>query len=453
MAERKTSSSQKYELKKKNPISLREDELLDDFLKPLTIGGKNTNLELSNDTLRINGKFEVHSGDVNFHDNNLYIAGRLNFEETNPIISAKSNILFEDGYTGDTPMSIRTSSNLIRFDDGFKLMWGEDGDDDGTIEAANINFNVDAVPYLKAQGLGGSAFLTFYGADGSGGNTGSFYIACSANGAITMQSTDIDGAAANMNLIPDGDLVLDPVSQKTIINATDGLYFDGGTHTYIDEESDDLFRFTVGADDMLLLDEASDKITMAATNWVAGTVSGATITEFSAANSAYAGMILGYTRLEGDLTNIGNFEIQNSITVEDDTHKVTFKTPPSELVELELTVDVDIVSTDTRVTIGLSTANATDGYASVAVQFEYDVTGITFSDDEVNDNVKVVKWVLSASQLEAIGSDNTFWVGFGTAGVAKFAYIKYGVRASHGVCHHPFVFKATALPATIYDGQ
>ena len=74
MAERKTSSSQKYELKKKNPISLREDELLDDFLKPLTIGGKNTNLELSNDTLRINGKFEVHSGDVNFHDNNLYIA-------------------------------------------------------------------------------------------------------------------------------------------------------------------------------------------------------------------------------------------------------------------------------------------------------------------------------------------------------------------------------------------
>ena len=55
MAERKTSSSQKYELKKKNPISLREDELLDDFLKPLTIGGKNTNLELSNDTLRING--------------------------------------------------------------------------------------------------------------------------------------------------------------------------------------------------------------------------------------------------------------------------------------------------------------------------------------------------------------------------------------------------------------
>ena len=123
-----------------------------------------------------------------------------------------------------------------------------------------------------------------------------------------MQSTDIDGAAANMNLIPDGDLVLDPVSQKTIINATDGLYFDGGTHTYIDEESDDLLRFTVGADEMLLLDEASDKITMAATNWVAGTVSGATITEFSAANSAYAGMILGYTRLEGDLSNIGNFE-------------------------------------------------------------------------------------------------------------------------------------------------
>ena len=48
-------SKKRFEPLKKNPISLREDELLDDFLKPLTIGGKNTNLELSNDTLRING--------------------------------------------------------------------------------------------------------------------------------------------------------------------------------------------------------------------------------------------------------------------------------------------------------------------------------------------------------------------------------------------------------------
>ena len=47
-------------------------------------------------------------------------------------------------------------------------------------------------------------------------------------------------------------------------------------------------------------------------------------TEFSAANSAYAGMILGYTRLEGDLTSQNVFEIQNDITVEDATHKVTF---------------------------------------------------------------------------------------------------------------------------------
>ena len=173
-------------------------------------------------------------------------------------------------------------------------------------------------------------------------------------------------------------------------------------------------------------------------------------TDFSAANSSYAGMILGYTRLMGDGTNQDVFEIQDAITVEDSTHKITFKTPPSELVEIEVQVAINNASTDTLLTAGLSD-NAT--YNSIGVEHEYDYLGLGFSDDEVDDHLHTVKWVLDADDLEAVGADNELWVGFGTGGATKTAYLTYGVRASHGLCTAPFIIKATALPATIYDGQ
>ena len=223
------------------------------------------------------------------------------------------------------------------------------------------------------------------------------------------------------------------------------LYLDSGNDSYI-HESGDVASFVIGGDTMFVLDEANDKITHAATNHVAAIANG---TEFSATNSAYAGMILGYTRLQGDLTNLSTFEIENSMTVEDSTHKITFKTPPSEKVEIEATFLINVGSTDTRIDVGLSD-NST--YNSVGLKFEYDNTGLLFSDDEVDDGVSTVKWVLEASELAAIGSSNTFYIGFSTHGVAKSAWLQYGHRASHGVTDHPFVIKATALPASIYDG-
>ena len=154
-------------------------------------------------------------------------------------------------------------------------------------------------------------------------------------------------------------------------------------------------------------------------------------------------------RIMGLGTTIHN-EIQNSLTVEDSTHQITFKTPPSENVEIEATGLIDVLSTDTEIHAALSD-NST--YNSIAAQFEYDAVGIWFSDDEASDKTCVVKWVLGALQLASIGSNNTFWIGFSTAGATKSAYLKYGLRASHGVCDHPFVIKATALPSNIYDGQ
>tara|TARA_R100001129_G_scaffold182438_1_gene163071 strand:- start:260 stop:1240 length:981 start_codon:yes stop_codon:yes gene_type:complete len=201
------------------------------------------------------------------------------------------------------------------------------------------------------------------------------------------------------------------------------------------------------ADDIVLDSSADITLDASSGNFIAqkGGV------EFSVANSAYAGMILGYTYLH-PTTTLKSFEIQNAITVEDDDHKITFKTPPSQKVEIEVTSLINCLSTDVKITVGLSSANATDGYSAVAGQFEYDSTGIFFTDDEVDDDVLTFKFVVESANLAAIGSENTFWIGFGTGGSTKTAYLQYGYRSTHGIGNHPFIIKATALPGTIYTG-
>ena len=74
-------------------------------------------------------------------------------------------------------------------------------------------------------------------------------------GASTISTTDDDGVTGHLTLQPDGSLVLDPVSQKIIINATDYLYLDGGSNTYIQESSADNVRFIVGGDTIMQLSE------------------------------------------------------------------------------------------------------------------------------------------------------------------------------------------------------
>ena len=172
-------------------------------------------------------------------------------------------------------------------------------------------------------------------------------------------------------------------------------------------------------------------------------------TEFSAANSAYAGMILGYTCLRGNGTTTNSFEIQNSLTVEDATHKINFKTPPSENVEIEAIFLVNASSTDTRIAVGLSDSST---YNSVGQIHEYDGNAVWFTDDEIDDSLITVKFVLTSTELASIGSDNTFWIGISTDGFTKTAYLSYGLRSNFGIGEHPFIIKATALPETIYDG-
>ena len=207
---------------------------------------------------------------------------------------------------------------------------------------------------------------------------------------------------------------------------------------YVDENLK-LVRDGDGTDTALQL--SKDKLKIVGDLDVTGDIDSSTI---------HAGQIIGYSRLQGDGSTQGSFEIQNSMTVEDSTHKVSFLTPPSENVEIEIMFLINASSTDTRISVGLSDS---DTYNSVGLLFEYDSTGISFGDDEIDDSVHTAKFVLGASELSAVGNNNTYWIGFSTTGVTKTAYLQYGARASHGICDHPFIIKATPLPSNIYDGQ
>ena len=160
-----------------------------------------------------------------------------------------------------------------------------------------------------------------------------------------------------------------------------------------------------------------------------------------------AGQVIGYTYLHPSSTV--THEIQNSMTVEDATHQITFNTPSSEKVEIELNCFINIGSTDTNIDVGLSD-NST--YNSIGMGFEYDLGGVYFSDDEADDDMITIKWVLGASELASVGASNTFYIGFSTAGSTKTAYLNYGTRATHGFSNPPFIIKATSLPSSIYTG-
>ena len=468
-----------FESKKKNPISLRDDELLDNDLKVIKVGEENTPLSLASGKVQLESDI-FFKGDINTSINltkipelNIYhpsVTGgdvfQIKAEAVGTYLKAVISTIDIAGSGSLAHMYIEPEGQLyltpseerviipaetyLFFDGGTNTYITESADD-------ILDFYVGAANMLK---MTEDSLNLFEVKDSNLIVDAGFKLMLDGNtneGSYIVESSDdtIDIYAGGVRMMTIAETSYDYILNRVDTHLTSGLKlaFDGDSvalsNTYILESSADILDFYVGADHMLSLDEANDKIIMAATNWVAGTVSGATVTEFSAANSAYAGMILGYTRLEGDLTNQGSFEIQNSITVEDSIHQITFKTPPSELVEIEATFYINFITTSTNINVGLSD-NST--YNSVSAEFEYDAGGHPFSDGEAADGVFKVKFILKASHLEAVGTSQTLYVGFGTAGATKTAYLSYGVRASHGICHHPFVIKATALPATIYDG-
>ena len=395
--------------------NLALDDPLDQHYKPIKVEGFNTGLQIKKDTdvriegdLKVTGDISLEGGDINFDKvatEQIKLGDNTTIQsETTDLLSIESTGLVVSGVqqAAQTAVGIITQSgqdSKYALYNGATLRWtvGNDADDSNKLKIDSDNLTV-----------GGNTKLTL---DSSGNLTVTGNVVSSAG---TLGA----GGASALNDLSDvtyssGDLTISSLDK--II--ADDFVIDSGASIELDSNNGNFVAKKAG-------------------------------TEFSATNSAYAGMILGYTYLhptDGTVTH----EIQNSMTVEDSTHQISFKTPPSEFVEIELSCFINVSSTDTNIDVGLSD-NST--YNSIGGQFEYDFAGVYFTDDEVDDDILTVKWVLSASELASIGSSNTFYIGFSTAGATKTANISYGFRSSHGVSHPPFVIKATALPATIYTG-
>ena len=169
-------------------------------------------------------------------------------------------------------------------------------------------------------------------------------------------------------------------------------------------------------------------------------------TEFSVANSAFAGMILGYTTIGIDAAD-GSYAITNAFVVVSDDHKVKFVAPPSGAVEVEIFMYADASSGGRPLKLGLSDASATTGYSPIDFPSPNDVTNEheVFTADETDEQYICHKWVVTG--LTA-GTSYEWWLG--AACSHNFVYIlRWGgnVTAEYA----PFIMKTTALPTTTTD--
>ena len=226
-------------------------------------------------------------------------------------------------------------------------------------------------------------------------NTNDYFdIEVGAEGATTIKTYDAGSTVGHLTLVPDGNLVLDPAAD-------------------------------------LVLDPASG-------NFIAKNAG----TEFSAANSAYAGMILGYTDIGLD-EGRQSYSLTTSFVVQTDEHGVTFKAPPSGNVEIFTQIGRFYAGSGGAgsLIVGLSDANATSGYNAVD----------DFHEELILDNNGRYAY-LTPSHTWTItgltpGTSYTYYVGVKTGSTSGTPLIEYGGAASGH--YASFIMKATALPATI----
>ena len=246
----------------------------------------------------------------------------------------------------------------------------------GTITGHDDNIGL----YLNTQNVSGTGIKLVSSAD-----TGDFStINTSANGATTIQTVDDDGDNAFFKLDIDGAITLDSHNGEFIAKK-------------------------------------------------AGT-------EFSVANSAYAGMILGYQMI-GESASHDTYTFTTSFAVPDSDMNVKFVAPPSGNVEITVQFFIDGDNANYNY-IGLSD-NAT--YNSVGNTYEQ----IFNYTDETDQNTIQHSWVVTG--LTA-GTAYQYWMGLKSS--TAHGSIKWG---GTGTNRNPdFIMKAVALPAAtsefaVYD--
>ena len=164
-------------------------------------------------------------------------------------------------------------------------------------------------------------------------------------------------------------------------------------------------------------------------------------TEFSAANSSYAGMVLGYTDI-GLNETLATYDLTTSYAVPTSEFAVTFVIPPSRIVEIFI-----------QVTCSMGSSNSGDLYAGLSDNASYNAVA-SYHEVEVFDAMSrgawrtlTHTWTLSPAILGPAGESETIWVGFKSSSTTGTPLLSWGGDATN--LSPDFIMKATALPATI----
>ena len=156
----------------------------------------------------------------------------------------------------------------------------------------------------------------------------------------------------------------------------------------------------------------------------------------------FDGRILGYTDIG---LNEGHVELDltTSYVVPTDEFSVSFTAPPSGNVSIDFQIQYYMGSTGAgTLHAGLSTANATSGYAALQSYHEQ-----VFEDTGSRNGVTTVQGAWTITGLTA-GAATEYWIGFKTISTAgTTAKIQWG--GSTAGRYPGFIMKATALPASI----
>ena len=156
----------------------------------------------------------------------------------------------------------------------------------------------------------------------------------------------------------------------------------------------------------------------------------------------FDGRIIGYTDIglnEGHAT----LDLTTSYVVPTDEFSVSFVAPPSGNVTIDFQIQYYMGSTGAgTLHAGLSTANATSGYAALQSYHEQ-----VFDDIGGRNSVTVVQGAWTITGLTA-GTSTEYRIGFKTISTSgTTARIQWGGNAANR--YPSFIMKATALPSSI----
>ena len=373
-----------FEFKKRNPIDFGNDTPIESDLKPFSIGDKKSIVELSESELNVRGL--ISADDIKFTGSSGSVARTVNqviFTNPNSKFDSNDNLRFDSiGSTVHITNDQALNEQLVCWNGG------------------NGFFSINAIP---------------------GGNT----TLRTSPGDLTIHALgNCIQFGDNTNIF--GEINLATATTMKLIGTAD-------YHVFL--ESQGTGDVTIASGDDITID-ATDTLAIDTDGTFAMKQDG---TEFSVANSAWAGMILGYRMIGEDAGRV-TYTLTTSFVVPDDDMYVRFIAPPSGAVEIMIQIKVDAqANNDTYV--GLSSANATSGYLTLGATYEQTI-GV---DDETDNGTVQHYWAVTG--LTA-GDTYNYWVGFKkrSAGIGN-GYLNWGGDSTGEHCD--FIMKATALPIAV----